>query len=258
MNRLVDYPLIMFAVGLPALWAATLAGVWLRRAATRAGAAPTKEFDLIANATLSLLALLIGFTFSLAASRYDQRRTVEAVEANTISTEIQRAELLPAPDAARVRTLLNAYLDERILFFESEGSGADLAQVNQRTDQLERQLWEAVRAPAVTQPSPITSLVVSGMNEVIDSRGYTQAAVWNRVPAAAWWLLTILALCSNTLIGYGTMDSSSWRRLGLVMPLAVSVSFLLIADIDAPRRGLIRVHPENLRSLVQPFRASNG
>ena len=69
------------------------------------------------TATLTLLALIIGFTFSMALNRYDQRKIYEEEEANAIGTEYLRAELLPAADAAKVRTLLLNYLDQRVLFY---------------------------------------------------------------------------------------------------------------------------------------------
>ena len=65
------------------------------------------------NATLTLLALLIGFSFSMAISLYDQRKNYEEAEANAIGTEFGRADLLPAGDSAKVRDLLRKYLDRR-------------------------------------------------------------------------------------------------------------------------------------------------
>ena len=187
----------------------------------------------------------------MADSRYDQRKILEEAEANAIGTEYLRADLLPPADAARTRTLLRAYLDQRILFF-TYGDEARLARLNRQTNQLQNELWAAVRTPTAQQPTPVAALAVAGMNDVINSQGYTQAAIWNRIPQAAWLLLGAIAVLSNALLGYGSRDSKGWRRrLGLILPLAVSVSFLLIADIDAPRHGLIRVNPQNLRSLAQ-------
>jgi predicted membrane protein len=86
------------------------------------------------------------------------------------------------------------------------------------------------------------------MNDVINSQGYTQAAYWNRIPNAAWLLMAAIALCSNVLFGYRARNAGT---LVLVLPLIVSISFLLIADIDAPRHRLIHVSPHNLESLAK-------
>ena len=85
------------------------------------------------------------------------------------------------------------------------------------------------------------------MNDVLNSQGYTQSAWWNRIPTAAWVLMAAIAIGANFLIGYGTRWTD-WRLL-LIVPLAVSISFFLISDIDSPRGGAIRVAPRNLLSL---------
>ena len=91
------------------------------------------------------------------------------------------------------------------------------------------------------------------MNDVLNSQGYTQAAIWNRIPAAAWALMGLIAISCNLLHGY------SERRKGalllLILPVIVSISFLLIADIDSPRKGIIRVLPQNLIALSHSMKA---
>jgi hypothetical protein len=89
------------------------------------------------------------------------------------------------------------------------------------------------------------------MNEVLNSQGYTQAAWWNRIPSAAWALMVAIAICSNLLIGYGARRGEAKTSLLLVLPLIVSISFSLIADIDSPRGGVVRVRPQNLVTLSQ-------
>jgi len=93
------------------------------------------------------------------------------------------------------------------------------------------------------------------MNDVLNSQGYTQAAWWNRIPIAAWVLMAAMAICCNMLAGYGARNVKAEGILLLVLPLVVSIAFFLIADIDSPRRGVIRVHPQNLESLVESLRA---
>ncbi|MGE3872267.1 MAG: hypothetical protein AB7F74_04840, partial [Parvibaculaceae bacterium] len=120
----------------------------------------------------------------------------------------------------------------------------------ERTTQLQTALWSALRASSVAQPTPVQALVLAGMNDVINSQGYTQAAYWNRIPAAARLLMAVIALFSNALMGYRSRDGSAGGWLVIVLPLIVSFAFLLIADIDAPRHGLIHVRPQNLETLA--------
>jgi protein-S-isoprenylcysteine O-methyltransferase Ste14 len=112
-------------------------------------------------------------------------------------------------------------------------------------------MWSAVQAPAVAQPNPVMALAVSGMNDVLNSQAYAQAAWWNRIPTVAWILMIAIAVCCNVAIGYGWHRPQASANLLLVLPFVASISFLLIADIDSPRDGFIRVVPENLVSLFE-------
>ena len=251
MENLTHYPLLLFAAAFVALWLASMTGSWLRKRNPGVGAEQNEHLGVILAATLTLLALIIGFSFSMATNRYDQRKNFEEAEANAIGTELVRADFLPSADAANVRTLLGLYLDQRILFYSIGEDDVRRKGVDQRTSQLEADLWAAVRGPAAAQPTPVAALVSAGMNDVINSQGYTQAAFWNRIPIAAWYLMAAIALCCNVLFGYRSNNINVAGKLVLVLPLVISTAFLLIADIDAPRHGLIYVGPQNLESLAK-------
>jgi hypothetical protein len=250
-RHIVDFPLVVLAVSLLVQWlAAWLADVF------RSRMRPLKEveredYGIVLTASLTLLGLIIAFSFSMAVSRYDQRKNYEEAEANAIGTEYVRADLLPAADAARVRELLRQYLDQRVLFYTTR-DGARLRQIDADTTRLQSELWSTVRTAAATQPTPLTALAISGMNDVLNSQGYTQAAWWNRIPSAAWGLMAAIAVFCNLLHGYHARTRDA--LLFLVLPLSVSISFFLIADIDSPRGGLIRVLPQNLLHLAQSLR----
>jgi purine-cytosine permease-like protein len=98
----------------------------------------------------------------------------------------------------------------------------------------------------------VSALVLSGMNDVLNSEGYTEAAWRNRVPLAAWILLISIAAFCNFLLGYRAHGKTS--MLLLVLPIALAIAFFLIADIDSPRSGVIRVYPQNLESLADSLR----
>jgi hypothetical protein len=248
MNTLMKFPTLVFALSLFVLWLSVRIGASFRKKGQRLDDDAREDLGVILAATLTLLGLIIGFSFSMAISRYDQRKNYEEEEANAIGTEYLRAELLPAANAQRIRALLAIYLERRISFYTTLDQ-QQLDRVIVDTDRLEAELWSAVREPATAQPSPLTALAVSGMNDVLNSQGYTQAAWWNRIPTSAWGLMIAIATCSNVLLGYSLRRAESDSILLLVLPLVVSISFFLIADIDSPRRGIIRVIPRNLVSL---------
>jgi hypothetical protein len=257
MSNLTDYPLAVFVVTFVALWASALIGSAFRRKRTNVDrnvdGAAREDFGVILAATLTLLGLIIGFSFSMATSRYDQRKNLEEEEANAIGTEFVRADLLPTADAAKVRALLVTYLGQRVLFYTTRDD-QQLRDINTRTARLQDDLWAAVKTPALAQPTPVMALAVTGMNDVLNSQGYTQAAWWNRIPHAAWGLMAAMAICCNLLIGYGAHNAKMEARLLLILPMVVALSFLLIADIDSPRGGVIRVIPQNLHSLAASLR----
>jgi hypothetical protein len=248
MFNLLDHPVLISAVSLPTFWMAAWMGGAFR--ARRLGQKEDlhDDFALVIGSTLTLLGLIIGFTFSMAVNRYDQRKNCEEQEANAIGTEYVRTDLLPETDASTVRALLSGYLNQRILCYKA-GSEQQLRQINAQTARLQAQLWSAVTKPAVAQPTPVAALVLGGMNDVLNSQGYTQAAWWNRIPSAAWVLLIAISIFCNLLTGYGAQGRSAF--LLLILPIALSISLFLIADIDSPRRGVIHVWPQNLENLAE-------
>jgi hypothetical protein len=247
MEDLTHYPVLVFALAFVFLSLASMAGASLHRRYPTITAEHKEDLGVILAATLTLLALIIGFSFSMATDRYDKRKDLEEAEANAIRTEILRADLLPPEDTSRVRKLLGDHLDQRILFYNIKDKSRRM-QIADRTIQLQADLWTSLREAASGNPTPVVALVVAGMNDVFKAQGDSQAADLNRIPTAAWLLMATIALCSTMLLGYRARSSG---RLALVLPLVVSISLLLIADIDAPRHGLIHVNPENLEGLAK-------
>jgi hypothetical protein len=145
---------------------------------------------------------------------------------------------------------LAKYTEQRILFYETR-QAQQLQRVNADTAQLQAELWSTVTGPATSQPTAVNALTLSGMNDVLNSQGYTQAAWWNRIPTSAWGLMVMIALACNLLIGYCIHRTGMEAAVFLVLTVVVSLSFFLIADIDSPRGGIIRVNPQNLLSLSQ-------
>ena len=140
-----------------------------------------------------------------------------------------------------MRELLKMYLDEGVLFSTTR-DWARLAKINSDTAKLQNELWAAVRpAATVRTTSIVVSLVISGMNDVLNSQGYTQAAWWDRIAIAAWALMAAIAIRCNVLIGYGARRRDC--HVFLILPIAVSIAFFLIPGIDSPRAGRFWWHP---------------
>jgi hypothetical protein len=241
-----NFPTAIFVVSFLLLWLASWAGGRLGQRQYKLKEEMLPDFSVVLGATLTLLGLIIGFSYSMATARYDQRKSYEEAEANAIGTEYVRADLLGPAEASQMRELLRQYTDLRIRFYVTRDKD-ELTQIDLQTAQMQNRLWSAASQPAMAQPTPVRALAVAGMNDVLNAQGYTQAAWWNRIPIGAWCLMSGIALFSNVLVGYGARKVRV--TLFMMLPLVVAVSFFLIADIDSPRRGVIRVHPQNLESL---------
>ena len=184
----------------------------------------------------------------MAINRHDQRQIFEEGEANAIGTEYLRADLLPPKTAAATKELLLQYVDQRILFY-SRQSPEKIEEIRSKTDQLQTALWNEILPTARTQHTASIALVASGMNDVLNSQGYVQAAWWNRIPLTAWALMAAIAICANLLVGFGARNFEKNVGLFMIFPFVISVSFFLIADIDSPRSGVIRIEARNLVAL---------
>lgn len=248
MTPVLDHAFLFFFVTVALQWGAAYVGDFLRRRLAREAEEKREDFDLVRAATLTLLGLIIGFTFQMAITRYDQRKTYEREEANAIGTEYLRADLLPAEDADKVRASLTKYLQQRVLFYTVDDE-ASLGQIDSETSNLENALWQTVSRAANAKPTQPIALAVAGMNDVFNARGYTQAAWWNRIPLAAWGLMGLIAIAANLILGLGDRKTDAF--LMLVLPVVISIAIFLISDIDSPRGGIIRVLPQNLVALSQ-------
>lgn len=249
MTYILDRPVIVFIVTLIILRLAALFGSYFLSKRAPLSEDEHNDLNVILAAALTLLGLIIGFTFSMAVTRYDQRKNYEEEEANAIGTEYLRVNLLPSADTARIHQTLREYLDQRIAFYENRDN-ARLRQTKAETSRLQAELWSEVEASGRANPTPIVALAVAGMNDVLNRQGYTQAAWWNRIPIAAWCLMLSIAIACNGLIGYSAHKVEGKARRYAVFPLIAAISFFLIADIDSPSHGVIRVHPQNLEALA--------
>ena len=205
------------------------------------------------GATLGLLAFILAFTFGLAASRFDARRQVLLDEANAIGTTYLRAGILPER-TEEIRVLLRNYVDTRLEAVRSD----NIEEGIRRSESIQHQLWG--NAEAVGQKNPnsiVVGLFVQSLNEVIDLHAKrVQAAVRSRIPGAIWVGLFGVAAFSLAAMGYHAGLVGMGRSLAvLAVALTFSVVIELIADLDRPQQGVLRVSQRVLLDLQQSMRA---
>lgn len=204
---------------------------------------------------LGLVALVLGFTFSLAASRFDARRHAVLEEANAIGTTYLRARLLPEPQASESARLLREYVDVRVRGI-AEGK---IAEAIARSEVSHELLWTQARAAAESQSSIMTGLFIQSLNNVIDLHAKrVLVGIRSRLPVVIWAGLFGLAMLGMSAVGYQAALSATRRSpamLGLV--LAFAVVLFLIADLDRGQEGLLQVNQQaliDLQKTMQPAR----
>src|SRR6185369_12398755 len=134
--HLLRHPILVFVVSMIVLWLFSILGAMFRRRHGDIEADEREDFGFLVASSLTLLGLIIGFSFSMAVGRYDQRKNLEADEANKIGTEYLRLDFFPPEDTAKLRELLKSYLDQRILFYQKRDI-ADLPEIEAATARLQ-------------------------------------------------------------------------------------------------------------------------
>jgi hypothetical protein len=236
-----DYPLpVIFLVSIVLIVAATEAG---RRLGLRAGRRDGDDVSTLEAAMLGLLALMIGFTFAMAQSRFEVRRAAVLSEANAIGTAALRARLLPAPHSAEVIRLLKDYVQIRLDITRHVPSAADLKDATARSNEIEEKLWRQAMALATTNNAMVpTGLFIQAVNDVIDNQEKRLAAFRSRVPNVVLIALYAVAFVAIAIAGYA--KGLHGRRVKLptyLMGLLIAGVMLLIQDLDRPSSGFIRV-----------------
>jgi len=207
------------------------------------------------GATLGLLAFILAFTFGLAAARFDTRKQVLLDEANAIGTTYLRAAMLPER-GGEIRALLKDYVDVRLKAVQS----GNIAEGIRRSQSIQDQLWAQATTLGEKNPnSIIVGLFVQSLNEVIDLHAKrVQAGLRNRIPAAIWVALFAVAVLSLGLMGYHAGLAGTARSLAiLAVALTFSAVIGLIADLDRPQEGTLKVSQQALIDLRQSMDIPN-
>jgi hypothetical protein len=204
----------------------------------------TKGAGAAEGAVFGLLGLLLAFTFSGAASRFEERRWFINSEANAIGTAYLRLDLLPEEAQAPVRDLFRSYVNLRASMFKDAKSQEDVAKSIVKGSQLQAEIWKQVMAACrLPGASPqATMLLTPALNEMIDITATRQMATRNHPPVIIFVLLALLALVGALLVGYGTSTNRdrSWFH-HVTFAFVITLAIYVIVDLEYPRLGLIKI-----------------
>ncbi|MCK9540917.1 MAG: hypothetical protein M0R03_02675 [Novosphingobium sp.] len=206
----------------------------------------------VVSAVLGLLALLLGFTFSLAIDRFEARRTLVLQEANAIGTSYLYAQLLDEPHRSRMSGILRVYAENRVDLGKASSKAAGPLLV--KNDRLLVELWSATAAAFDgVKATPFAAAVPQVVSEVIDLDTKRKAARHARVPNVVFVMLMIYVIVTAGMLGYVRAVSHRVVAVGFLFVLKV-MSLMLILDIDRPDGGGIRESQEPLVTLRDTLR----
>ena len=241
MINLNNYQLpTIFVVSLIAILAACEIGRLLGVRATGRGG---NDVSTLEGAALGLLALMIGFTFAMALSRFDARRDAMLNEANAIGTTALRARMLPKPYGEEALKSLREYVQIRLRIVQRPRSVTEEKAAIDRSNEIQKALWKNAMALATKDRGVVpTGLYIQSLNEMIDKQGERLVAIYGRVPSIVVETLYLVAIAAFVFAGYANGLQRRRVRLPIyVMGVLVSTVILLIQDLDRPTTGLIRV-----------------
>jgi hypothetical protein len=213
------------------------------------------QISTVEAAILGILALLLGFTISMAVSRFEIRKQLVLEEADAIGTSSLRAQLLPAPAGPEIEGLLRQYVNIRVQYGTAGNNLARLEDLNRQTARLQTEFWTRTAAYAQQDPNPVrVGLLLQSLNQAIDLAEARWMAFQNHVPESVIYVNAAVGLLSATLVGY-SFGVNGRRNIFSMFMLAVSITLVLavIIDLDRPRSGYIRVSQQPMIDLVQRY-----
>ncbi|HMN43344.1 MAG TPA: hypothetical protein PKE27_02155 [Povalibacter sp.] len=225
--------------------AASLRFGWLvgRRRMSDEGRDANEGLGTVDGAIFGLMGLLVAFTFTGAATRFEHRRDLIIEEVNAIGTAWLRLDLLPQAERDASRELMRTYLDQRIESYRRVTDTAATAAAIQRTQKLQSDLWAQLQSAIRAAPAvPIAQTVMPSFNDMFDIASTRILATEQHPPMAIYALLMILVLVSAFLAGFGQAKAARQSMLHLLgFAATTTVALYLILDLEYPRLGLIRV-----------------
>jgi uncharacterized membrane protein YtjA (UPF0391 family) len=244
--------LLVFLALVATYWVATEIGHRLGlRIRARCDESDKTHVGSLQAALLGMLALLLGFSFAMAVSRYELRKSLVLKEANAIGTTYLRTDFLPVDQGQEARRLLRAYVDSRLEFVESGLDAAALERTHATASSLQAQLWSITGVAAAQDAKSVpTGLLIASLNDVIDVSEERRAAFDNHVPEAVLALIVAVSCGALGFIGCSSGMAGRKQRVPTITFTILSALILLvILDMDRPRNGLIQVSQDSMLRL---------
>jgi hypothetical protein len=250
-------PLLICLILVGVLVGAVEIGFWAKGKMKAGSNGPEKaDIALILGAVLTLMALLLGFTYAMSEGRFETRRQLVVDEANAIGTTYLRAKTLPEPRSSEIQKVLRQYTALRVEIADmADDAPEKIRGMDNRTKELHGLLWSHAAVLARENPNPVISVFLQTLNEMIDLHSKRLAEFRNRVPFSIYLVLFLVSGITLWLLGYyfGS-PKQRVRILTTMVALLVASVMWLIMDLDQPVRGAIKTSQQSLFDLHQDLR----
>ncbi|WP_426168454.1 hypothetical protein [Sandarakinorhabdus sp. DWP1-3-1] len=240
MNSLIDIlPIEIIGPGLflALCLVAEVAGRFRRRRALGG------ETGYAASAAVSLLALLVSFTFSVALNRYDGRRDLVVEEAAAIGMVWQRAKLLREPTESEVKASLGRYIDGRLDYFQRDRQTDRTRPTDAAGRSVRLSLWNVADRLNTAGDQPLTTrALVDALTRMDDAAARRESMAREHIPLLVMDMLAMFTLIVAAILGYtGAVHGHVTRMANWAFFVLVTLAIVLVLDLDRPRTGLITV-----------------
>jgi MFS superfamily sulfate permease-like transporter len=229
-------------------------GYWVGLKAKVEMTQPMKaQISTIQTAILTIFTFLLGFTFAMALSRFDHRKQMVVKESNAIGTAVLRSKLLPEGQRAKMMQLFQDYVNVEFKITSSTNlSVEDKKELNQEAKRLQSLMWN--EAFTATQENPLSvpaGLFATSINQLIDIKTERDIAISNHVPEIVLLGLLLFAALAIGILGYGNgLAATHARYPAVILCVVISLSFVMVIDLDRPNRGLTNVSQESMIDLI--------
>ena len=249
--------LVVFLIGIAIVFLASEFG-WRLGARTEAHGA-SGNISALEQSLLGLLALIVGFTFLMALTRFEARREAVLNEANAIGTTALRARLLPEPHRTESLKLLREYAQIRIDYIPTGKSFAELPTLIDRSNNIQQALWQQVKALSAKDNNMVpTGLFIQALNEMIDNQGKRLSALRNYIPYVVLLSLFGIAAVACGFAGYASgLDPLRTRLPVFITAFLVCSVVFVILDLDHPNVGFITISQQPMIDTAASLSAFN-
>ena len=211
------------------------------------------QISTIQTAILTIFSFLLGFTFAMALSRFDNRKQMVVKESNAIGTAVLRSQLLPEDHQVKMKELFKEYVNvEFSITSRANIPIKEKKELKQEARRLQTLLWEEAITATENNPLSVSAgLFATSINHLIDIKTERDIAISNHVPEVVLFGLLLFAAFAIGILGYGNgLAATHARYPAIILCIVITISFILIIDLDRPNRGLTKVSQESMIDLM--------